>query len=207
VGTRTYAKAICLGLVFLAAGCGRLCAQGRGGAPGPWSVETSAWMVANLFPDSADFYYLGAGYRLDEKDVLFLSATTWKYGAPLGIPYGADYGAKSEEYGGYVRAFGVGLGYQRFLWKGAFASVSATPFLQRFYDGGGTYLATGFQLYLQAQLGYQFDFFEGRLFLKPALSFNYWPVNTNFPASFRAKEEAWPNYFLFEPHLNIGWRF
>jgi hypothetical protein len=200
-------KAMCLGMVFFAVGGDRVCAQDRGGALGPWSVETSAWMIANLFPESADFYCLGAGYRLAEKDIICLNATTWKYGAPLGIPYGDDFGAESEEYGGYVRAFGLGLGYQRLLWKGAFASLSATPFLQRFHDGGGAYLASGFQLYLQAQLGYQFDFLGGRLFLKPSLSFNYWPVNTGFPASFQAKEANWPNYFLFEPHLNIGWRF
>ena len=99
----------------------------------PCQVETSAWMIANLMPDPGDFYQLSLGYRLDEKNILFLNGLTWKYPAPLGIPlYDPSFGSQDEEYPGYVRAFGVGVGYQRFIWKGLFASLYATPFLQKF---------------------------------------------------------------------------
>ncbi len=159
-------------------------------------------MLFNLLPDPPDFYQLSLGYRLDEKNLLFLSGTTWKYHAPLGIGYGSS----DDEYPGYIRAFGLGLGYQRFLWKGLYASAYATPFLQRFYGSDGAYLQSGFQLYLQAQLGYELRFLNGRLYLKPTLSLNYWPINTNFPADFQAKEKAWPNFVPAEFNLGFGYR-
>jgi hypothetical protein len=174
----------------------------------PCTVETSLWMLANLFPDPPDFYQLCLGYQLDGKSTLLLNGITWKYRAPLGIPmYDSSFDSPEEEYPGYVRAFGLGLGYQRFVWKGLFASVYAIPFLQKFYSSDDRHLRSGFQLYLQAQLGYEIEFFKRRFFMKPALYVNYWPVNTNFPEDFRRKEEAWPNYQLVEPHLNIGYRF
>jgi hypothetical protein len=198
------------GLLFIfAALCGvPLAAQEGEGGDHPCSFETSAWMIANLLPDSPDFYQLCLGYQLDAKNVLLLNAITWKYPAPLGIPmWDPRFDAPDQEYPGYVRAFGLGLGYQRFLWKGLFASLYAQPFLQRFYSSEDRYLQSGFQLYLQAQVGYQIGLFGGRFFLKPAIYMNYWPVNTNFPEAFRQKERAWPNYQPFEPHLNLGFRF
>jgi hypothetical protein len=177
-------------------------------AEAPWQVETSAWMIANLFPDPGDFYQLCLGYQPDEKTVLFLNGITWKYRAPLGIPmYDPSFGSPDEAYPGYVRAFGLGVGYQRFIWKGLFASLYVIPFLQNFYSSDDRYLRSGLQLYLQAQLGYQIDLFKGRFFLKPALYANCWPVNTNFPDTFLQKERSWPNYQAFEPHLNFGFRF
>ena len=174
----------------------------------PCQIETSVWMIANLMPEPPDFYQLSLGYRLDEKNSLFLNAITWKYWAPLGIPmWDPSFESPDEEYPGYVRSFGLGVGFQRFLWKGLFASLYAIPFLQGFYASDDALIRSGFQLYLQAQLGFQIDFFKGRLFIKPAIYANYWPVNTNIPDAFRQKEKNWPNYQPFEPHLNIGFSF
>jgi hypothetical protein len=178
------------------------------GREAPCQVETSAWMIANLFPDPGDFYQLALGYQLDEKNVLFLNGITWKYRAPLGIPmFDPRFGSPDEAYPGYVRAFGLGIGYQRFMWKGLFGALYAMPFLQNFYSSDDQYIRSGFQLYLQAQVGYQIDLFKGRFFIKPAIYMNYWPVNTNFPDAFQQKEKNWPNYQPFEPHLNVGFRF
>lgn len=186
-------------------------AAGAQGAvnPGPRClVETSPWILANLGPDSPDFYQLCLGYRLDERSTLFLDGITWRYGAPLGIPmWDPAFESPSQDYPGYIRAFGLGLGYQALLWKGLFASVHAIPFLQDFHAQDGSLIQSGFQLYLQAQLGYQIDLFKGRMYIKPSVYVNYWPVNTNFPAAFQAKESIWPNYQPLEPHLNIGFRF
>jgi hypothetical protein len=185
-----------------------LAAEAPEGKSTPCQIETSLWMLRNLWPDSADFFQLSLGYQLDEKNVLFLNGITWKYKAPLGIPLSdPSFESPDEEYPGYIRAFGLGLGYQRFLWRGLFASLHATPFLQNFYANDDRLMKSGFQLFLQLQFGYQAELFKGRVYLKPALSFNYWPVNTNFPDSFRQKEKNWPNYYCFEPHLNIGFRF
>jgi hypothetical protein len=196
-------------LLILAMSCGlSLSAKEPDYQNSPCMLETSAWMIADLTPDSPDFYQLCIGYQLDDKSALFLNGITWKYPAPLGIPmWDPRFDSPDEEYPGYVRAFGLGLGYQRFIWKGLFASLYAIPFFQKFYTSGDQYIQSGFQLYLQTQLGYQIDLFGGRLFLKPAIYLNYWPVDTNFPEAFRQKEKNWPNYQPFEPHLNIGFRF
>jgi len=188
--------------------CGSFVAADESGSEDhPCMLETSVWMIANMLPDPPDFYQLNFGYRLDEKSVLHLNGITWKYWAPTGIPmYDPQFGSPDEEYPGYVRAFGLGAGYQRFMWKGLFASAYAIPFMQNFYTIDDQLIQSGFQLYLQAQLGYQIGFFSDRFFIKPALYLNYWPVNTNFPEAFQQKEKNWPNYSL-EPHLNIGFRF
>lgn len=174
----------------------------------PYAVETSLFMVANLvLPHPPDFYQLIGSFTYRKDNVFFVNATTWKYDGPLGIPYGSDFDSPDHAYPGYVRAFGLGGGYQRFLWRKAFAALHATPFLQRFVDADGLDLQSGFQLFLQTQMGYQFEFWEEQIFLKPGLSFNFWPVNTNLPDTFQEKEKNWPSYFLFEPYLNAGYKF
>lgn len=171
-------------------------------------VSTSLWSIANLFPEPADFYELNYGYRLTAKDAIILNATTWKYWEPLGIPYTSDKKYKHiEDYPGYIRAYGIGGIYQRFIWHKLYSSFHANAFIQNFYDLNNVKNQTGFQLYLQYRLGYRIEMLKGRFFLEPSLSFNYWPINTNFPASFSEKENNWPNYFLFEPHFNIGINF
>jgi len=171
-------------------------------------IGTSLWSIANLFPDAADFYELDFGYRYTGKDAIILRAITWKYNAPLGIPYNSSsYGSSDEKYPGYVRAFGIGIGYQRYIWRGLFSSIYATPFLQNFYDSDSKKTNNGFQLFLQGYIGYRIQLFKNRFYIEPSIAFNYWPVNTNFPENFLQKENKWPNYFLFEPHFNLGLNF
>jgi hypothetical protein len=170
-------------------------------------IGSSAFMLANFSKDSPDYYQLDLGYKLNSQEVILLHATTWKYDAPLGIPYGASFGSAAEKYPGYVRAHGIGMGYQRFVWEQVFASVHATAFQQRYLDQGGREIQKGTQLFLQAKVGYHMEFFGNQFYLEPAISFNHWPVNTNLPASFAARENKWKNYFLFEPSLNFGMNF
>lgn len=169
---------------------------------------TSLWSIANFFPDPGDFYELNYGYRFTAKDAIIINATTWKYPEPLGIPIGNEHKyAHTKEYPGFVRAFGLGLAYQRFVWKKVYGSAHANGFLQNFYDEQDKKIQRGFQLYLQFRVGYRITLFNQRLFLDPAISFNHWPVNTNFPEDFEKVEREWNNYFLWEPHLNIGFYF
>ncbi|MCJ8292703.1 MAG: hypothetical protein MJK07_23255 [Flavobacteriales bacterium] len=170
-------------------------------------LSTSLWTIANLFPEPADFYQLEYGYRINTKNTLILRAVTWKFNEPIGIPFGPSFESAEEEYPGYVRSFGIGIGYKRYLWKRLSTAVHATPISQNYYDLNNVKLQSGFQLYLQLQTGYQFSLFNGRCFLEPSLAFNYWPVNTNMPESFNEVESRWPNYFIFEPHLNFGVNF
>ncbi len=171
-------------------------------------VSSSLWSIANLFPDPADFYELNYGYRFTVKDAIIVNATTWKYPEPLGIPLANDKKYKHmEDYPGYVRAYGIGITYQRFLWKQVYSSIHANTFVQNFYDEQNKKIQRGFQLYLQTRVGYRLELFKKRFFLEPSISFNYWPINTNFPDTFLQMEKNWANYFLFEPHLNFGISF
>ena len=160
-----------------------------------------------LLEESPEFFQLNYGYRLTERDVLSVEAITWKYGAPLGIPYGPSKDDPREEYPGYVRAFGVGMAYQRFLWRNAYVALHALPLLQHYIDEANKRLQSGFQLFLTGRVGYHVGLFNNRFFLEPSIAFTSWPINTNLPASFAEQEAKWPSYFLFEPGLHFGVRF
>lgn len=166
------------------------------------SIGGSLFMIMNLLPDPAAFYQINYGYRLTQKDAIMAQAKTWTFYEPIGT-----YGNSEEMYPGKVVAYGVGVGYQRFHWKNLFTTVQATPFLLQYYDTEDVKIQKGFQLYLQLRAGYRFEFFNKRVFLEPSLTCNYWPVNTNMPESFAKIESGAPNYMLFEPGLNFGFRF
>ena len=165
-------------------------------------IGSSLFLLGNFGPgDPVCFFQLSYGYQLTQRDFIIAEAITWTYYEPLGT-----YGSSVELYPGKVRAFGAGLGYQRFLWKNFYTTAEPTFFLQQFYDADNKKIQKGFQLYLQFIVGYRFEFFKKRIFLEPAYALKYWPVNTNFPASFAAIEKGAPKY-KFEPSLNFGFRF
>ena len=165
------------------------------------SVGASFFMLGNFLSDSPDYYLLTYGYRLTQKDRIFAEFNTWKYSEPLGT-----YGKSEEFYPGYVRAWGVGFGYQRFYWKGLFTTVQATPFVKQYHDINNHKVQKGFQLYLQLVAGYRFEFFKKRWYLEPAIALKYWPVDTNYPIEFAEIEKGAPKY-IFEPSLNFGFKF
>jgi hypothetical protein len=165
------------------------------------SLGASLLMISNLFPESADYYLLTYGYQPSEKNRFFAEFNTWKYEEPLGT-----YGNSDVFYPGYTRAYGIGIGYQRFHWKGIFTSVQATPFLKQYINEENEKIQNGFQLYLQLVAGYRFQFFNKRFYVEPAYALKYWPVDSNFPDEFAEVEEGAPNY-IFEPSLNFGFKF
>lgn len=164
------------------------------------AIGSSLFLLGNL-GDSVNFIQLNYGYQLTRKDIITAEAITWTYYEPLGT-----YGSSEKLYPGKVKSYGLGLGYQRFLWKNLFTTAEPTFFLQQFYDSDNKKIQKGFQLYLQFILGYRFEFLKKRLFVEPAYALKYWPVNTNFPASFNVIERGAPKY-KFEPSLNFGFRF
>jgi hypothetical protein len=165
------------------------------------SIGASFFMLGNLLSDSPDYYLLTYGYRLTKKDRVFAEFNTWKYAEPLGT-----YGKSEELYPGFVRAFGVGLGYQRFHWKGLFTTAQATPFMKQYHDVRDNKTQKGFQLYLQLVAGYRFEFFKERFYVEPAYALKYWPIDTNYPADFSEIEKGAPKH-IFEPSLNFGFKF
>ncbi len=166
------------------------------------SIGSSVFMLGNFAPgDPVYFFQLNYGYQLAPKDYLFVEAITWTYYEPLGT-----YGSSEKMYPGKVRAYGVGLGYQRFLYKNVYTIVEATPFIQQFYDEDDKKIQKGFQLYMQFILGYRYEFCKKRWYVEPAFALKYWPVNTNFPDAFAEIEKGKPKH-IFEPGLNFGYRF
>ena len=93
------------------------------------SIGASLLMISNFFPEPADYYMLTYGYQPSQRNRFFAEFNTWKYSEPIGT-----YGNSEEEYPGYVREYGIGVGYQRFHWKGVFTTVQATPFLKQYLD-------------------------------------------------------------------------
>jgi hypothetical protein len=93
-------------------------------------IGSSLFMVMNTVASpSPEFYQLNFGYWLTKKDVLSVEAITWAYHRPLGTPWGPDMSDPAQAYPGYVRAYGVGVAYQRYLWQGLYAAVHALPLL------------------------------------------------------------------------------
>jgi hypothetical protein len=170
-------------------------------------IGTTASMLGNLFPDPPSLVQLNIGYWVTDRDVVSLEAITWKYPAPLGIPYGSSFGEESEEYPGSIREYGVGVVYQRFLWKGLYTSLQVVPFRRIYLDEDNETIQKGFQLFSTLRLGYHVPLFNNRFFIEPSIAATYWPVSTNVPAEFKAKDDKWNNYFLGEPGLHLGFKF
>jgi len=170
-------------------------------------VGTSLFMVMNAFASpSPDFYQLNFGYWLTKKDVISVEAITWAYHRALGTPWGPDMTDAAQAYPGYVRAYGVGVAYQRYLWQGLYTAVHALPLLQQFKAPDGKTIQEGFQLFMTLRLGYHFSFCDDHVFIEPSIAVTHWPVNTNVPGDFARLDNRWPSYFI-EPGLHVGFKF
>lgn len=177
-------------------------------SPDRYFIGSSASMLANLSTNrSPNYYQLDVGYKLNPKESIIVSASTFRYFAPLGIPFGPSHGAASEDYPGSVKACGIGIGYQRFVTEQVFTSIHAMSLSQSYRDTANNEIQKGSQLLLDAKLGYHMEFFDKKFYLEPTIGVLYWPVNTNVPASFAARDNKWKNYFLFDPSINFGMNF
>jgi hypothetical protein len=172
-------------------------------------LGTSLFVLANLIPQKnpPNFMQLNGGYHLTSKDVLSIEAITWKYNAPLGIPYGPSFDDPDEGYSGYVRDFGIGIVYQRFIWKGMYTSIHILPMLQNYVDENKNKIQNGFMLFLTLRTGYHIKMFKNRFFIEPSFAFNFWPIRTNVPSAFSSIDNKWPKYFLFDPGIHCGFEF
>lgn len=173
----------------------------------PCFVGSTLFMLYNLVddPEPPHYYQLNFGYRITPKDVVSLELITWRYYEPLGVPLGRK--GTASNFPGHVQAYGIGLAYKRFLWKNAYAQVHATALRQNYRDEADRKIQQGFQLFNTIRVGYQFRFFDDRVFLEPSIACTFWPVNTNLPTSFQTKENQWNTYFLGEPGLHFGFNF
>lgn len=175
-----------------------------------FTVSTTYYSFDNFGEEKTNthHYELHVGYKLTPKDKIGLKLATWKMFAPMGMPMMEQ--IKFDEanfYPGRLRETGLGVTYQRTLWKGLFATVEVLPQLKTYIDINDEKIGTGFKLYTSYHLGYHVSFFKNRVYVEPQIHCQYWPVDTNTPQSFEVNDSKWNNYFLFEPNLYIGFKF
>lgn len=175
-----------------------------------FSVSTSYLSFVNFGEEKTNthHYELHVGYNLTPKDRIGIKLATWKMFAPMGMPLQEQ--LKFDEnnfYPGRLRESGVGVSYQRILWKGLFAVLEVLPQLKTYIDENDQKIGSGFKLYTTYHLGYHLSLFKDRVYLEPQIHCNYWPVDTGTPQSFSDMDNNGNNYFLFEPNLYIGFKF
>jgi len=172
-----------------------------------WFIGSSLLMLGNFSTvNNPEYIQLNVGYRITPKDVISFDFKRSIYSWPIGIPFGPSFDAPGLNYPGHARILAPTIGYQRFLWKGAFTSVHALNAFEKYFDSNKNAIGNGYTLYLNFHLGYQFKFFKNRCFFEPAIGLSYWPIRTNVPQSFKLVEEKWNNYFI-QPGLNFGFNF
>jgi len=174
-----------------------------------FSVSTTYFTFINSLPKSVSMYEFHFGYKVTPRDRIEIKVATWRLFEPMGIPLWDPLLQKeSEWYPGRIRESGIGITYQRFLWKGLFTQIEILPLWKIYLDENKKKIGDGFKLYTSYHLGYHVPLFKNRLFLEPQIHCNYWPIDTKGPQGFEEKEKKWnKNYFLFEPNIFIGVNF
>lgn len=182
------------------------------------------WRVSipYLVPDEIIFGYgkrtsiqmveLHVKRNLDDKNIIGVKFATWRLFQPMGITWWDGVVDKiesgTEYYDGYLRETGIGVSYQRMLWKGLFASVEVLPQIQTYTDLDGNKIKNGFKVYNSFHLGYHVAFGKKkRLFVEPQVHINQWMFDNNSPAGFKEFDDKYGNVFWFEPNIYLGFKF
>lgn len=177
-----------------------------------WFIGSTFLMLGNLIPNdpnAPEFAQVNVGYRITPKNVVFVELKTSKFNWPLGMPWEEIVDPNRAQYNfpGYVRQYIFGVAYNRFWWKGLYTGVHAMNAFQTYRNEDKTKIANGYTLFMTYRLGYQFKFFKNRFFFEPSIGLTHWPIKTNTPEAFKAKESKWPSYFGWEPGLHFGFNF
>jgi len=151
-------------------------------------------------------------HRLDDKNIVGIKFASWRLFQPMGIVWWDGLldkiESKSEFYPGHVYETGIGISYQRMLWKGLFATVEVLPQYKTYRDLEDHKIGNGFKLYNSLHLGYHFSIGKKkRFFIEPQVHSQFWVFDTNTPEGFKELDDKWRNYFLFEPNLYFGVNF
>ena len=150
--------------------------------------------------------------NLDDKNIIGVKFATWRLFQPMGITWWDGVVDKiesgSDYYDGYLRETGIGISYQRMLWKGLFASIEVLTQIQTYTDLDGKKIKNGFKLYNSVHLGYHFTVGKKkRFFIEPQVHINQWMFDNNSPAGFKEFDDKYGNVFWFEPNIYLGWKF
>ena len=166
-----------------------------------WNKRTSTQMV--------EFH---VKRNLDNKNIIGVKFASWRLFQPMGITWWDGVVDKidsgTEFYDGYLRETGIGITYQRMLWKGLFAAIEVLPQLQTYTDLDGNKIKNGFKVYNSVHLGYHVALGKKkRFFLEPQVHCNQWMFDNNSPEGFMEMDDKYGNVFLFEPNIYFGWKF
>lgn len=178
-----------------------------------FSVSTTYLTFLNFGEEKTNthHYEFHFGYQLTPKDKIGIKFATWKLFQPMGITWWdgvlETLDTKSEFYPGRLRETGLGVSYQRLLWKGLFATIEVLPQLKTYLDEDNNKIGNGFKLYTSYHIGYHIPFFKNRMFIEPQIHCQNWMFDTNTPQGFKELDRKWRTYFLFEPNLFIGVNF
>ncbi len=172
----------------------------------------TTWLSLSNFgkPETNTHHYeIRLAYQATPKDQFGIKFTTWKLFAPLGIDiWDSELLDRDYFFPGRLKETGVGVTYQRKLWKGLFATLEVLPLFTAYLDENEKKIGDGFKLYNSYHLGYHVPLFKkGRFFIEPQLHVNHWPINNNVPAEFKVEEDKWDNFFLIEPNIYFGIKF
>lgn len=158
---------------------------------GGWNDRTSTQMVE-----------LHVKRNLDNKNIIGLKFATWRLFQPMGIQWWDGLLDKleteSEFYPGHVRETGIGITYQRMLWKGLFATVEVLPQFQTYMDLDGNKLGNGFKLYNSYHLGYHIALGKKkRFFIEPQVHCQHWMFDNNAPPGFKELDDKMEKLLSF----------
>jgi len=204
-------KKVLIGLFFMFSFCVHLNAQNdmRDSVHKKWFLGSTMFLLGNFDQvNPPNFGQLNFGYRITSKDVVSLEFITWKYAWPLGINpiFNKSYGKTEEKFPGYIREFGISLVYQRFIWKGLYASVHVMPMIQSFVNENGVKVDNGFHIFNTNRIGYHFKFFNNKFFIEPSIGIAGRPYHSKMPDGFKQKDDKWAKYTP-EPGLHFGFNF
>lgn len=151
-------------------------------------------------------------HNLDDQNIIGVKFATWRLFQPMGITWWDGVVDKiesgSDYYDGYLRETGIGISYQRMLWKGLFASIEVLPQVQTYTDLDGNKIKNGFKVYNSYHLGYHFTIGKKkRFFIEPQVHINQWFFDNNSPAGFKEFDDKYGNVFFFEPNFYLGFKF
>lgn len=183
-----------------------------------WRVSFPYFIVTDPIGDSWDdrqntqMIELHVKRNLDSKNVVGVKFATWRLFQPMGITWWDGLLDKleteSEFYPGHVRETGIGISYQRMLWKGLFATVEVLPQFQTYLDLDGNKLGNGFKVYNSYHIGYHIAFGKNkRIFIEPQVHCQHWMFDNTAPEGFKQLDDKWRDYFLLEPNIYVGVNF
>ena len=174
----------------------------------PYFVGSSAFILANLSSDETpNFVQLNLGYRISTKNAISIELKTWRYFAPLGIPYGKAKTDPNNNFPGHVKEKGFAIAYQRFLWKGLYSSIHVMSAWQDFINENGQKIDNGFQIFNTYRLGYHIKLFKRKFFIEPSLAITHRPYHTEMPKVFKQLDDKSSKWFFREPGLHFGFNF